>query len=343
MQDEFQYRAKIRPDPKTDRTNVSLEISARAVFRNWKDFDWPNYVRACRQSLHRVAAQDSMEILAWSIDLDFDRKSVFHHVRVRGLLRETRPLRIIRALRPPPGYWDLDFMTRCVERGGRMERLLKAQVEWQRLQRHDRTGKRLEDPIPQQLLARALTETNWRLLLSPSDSPWAYINTATQRMYKRQYQATDESDNDGDEIDQKPSCARIATGDELELEDTPALWRAAGLTEDSVRVLRAKVAGKKWNELPEYLTKQTGASFDARRVEAARGELRRRKSKLRAAVLAASRWRPPSTSHTVYRERVPDGARWSGLWTYAHRYHGEELEVLGDLARHERSKLFRKV
>jgi hypothetical protein len=53
----------------------------------------------------------------------------------------------------------------------------------------------------------------------------------------------DESEPYGKEVDQKLSYTGIATGDELQLEDTPALWRAAGLTEDSVRVLRAKAKG----------------------------------------------------------------------------------------------------
>jgi hypothetical protein len=342
MQNEFQYRTKVRPDPKADGTNVSLEISAQAIFRKLERFNWENYVRECRRSLHRVAAQESMDLVVWSIDLDFDRESVFHHVRVRGALRGMSPVLIIRALRPPPGYWNLDFLTRGLERGWRVGPDLKAHVEWQRLKRHDRSGKRLADPIPQQLLARALTETNWRLLISPSDSPWAYINTATQRMYERHYEETVESEKYAKEIDQKLSYKRIASGDELQLEDTPALWRAADLNQDSVQVLRARATGKKWHELPEYLTNQTGASFDGRRVEAARGALRRGNCKLCATAIANTKWKPPSTGGTVYKERLPDGEPWNGLWTYAHRYRGEELEVLGDLARQEWNKLFRK-
>jgi hypothetical protein len=223
-----------------------------------------------------------------------------------------------------------------------VEPILKAEVKLQQLQRYDRNGKRLEEPIPEQLLARALTETNWRLLTSPSDSPWAYINTATQRIYKRHYQATDESESDGNEYDKKLSHERIETGDELQIEDLPGMWRAAGVTEDLIRVLQARAEGVKWRELPEYLTDRTGELFDRRRVEAIRGKLRTLKSRLRAAGLAASQWKPRSTDGTAYRERVPDGVSWRGRWTYAHRYQGEELEVLGDLARQEWIKLFRE-
>ena len=280
--------------------------------------------------------------MVWSVDLDHERASIFHHILARGWLQGTVPLSLARALRPPPGYWHLDFLERGLRRGWHVEPILKAEVKLQQLQRYDRNGKRLEEPIPEQLLARALTETNWRLLISPTDSPWAYINTATQRIYERQYQTTDTSESGGNEYDRKLSYERVETGDELQIEDLPGLWRAAGLTEDLIRVLQARAEGLKWRELPEYLRDRTGAPFDRRRVEAARGKLRRLKSRLRAAGLAASQWKPRSTHATVYRERVPDGVPWGGRWTYAHRYQGEELEVLGDLARQERIKLFRE-
>ncbi len=110
-----------------------------------------------------------------------------------------------------------------------------------------------------------------------------------------------------------------------------------------VNVLTAKEAvGKKWDELPEYLTRQSGTLWDVRRVEAARGRLRRRKDKLRAAGVASSKWKPRQTDGNVYRERLPDGALWNGLSTYAHRFQGEELEILNEVRLHEWMKLFSK-
>jgi hypothetical protein len=61
-----------------------LDISAAGVFRNIKQFELPSYVRACRETLHRIAAQHSIEILVWSVDLDHERASIFHHIHVRG-------------------------------------------------------------------------------------------------------------------------------------------------------------------------------------------------------------------------------------------------------------------
>jgi hypothetical protein len=342
MQDAYQYRNAIEPNPRLNVTNVSLKISVPAVFESLEEFDWEGYVEACRRSLYRVAARESMEVLLWSTDLDFDEQLVCHHVCVRGVLRGTLPLLIVRALRPPPGYWNLDFLARGVGLAWRMERILKAQVEAQHLKRYDRAGKRLEDPIPSQLLARALVETNWRLLISPSDAPWAYINQATQRVYERQYEETAESENQGREVGPQRSNGPCETGDALQLEVTPDLWRAAGITEEVVAVLEARAAGKQWHELPEYLTALTGTSFDSRRIEAARGKLRRRQDKLRIVGLAASHWGPRPGWETVYLERLPHGEPWSGHRTYAHKYQGEELEVMGDLMRQERSKLFRK-
>ena len=342
MQEEYQYATIIKPYANFSRTYIGLDISAAEVFRNIEQFDWPNYMRSCSERLHRVAAQSSIEIVVWSVDLDHERASIFHHILARGWLQGTLPLSLARALRPPPGYWHLDFLARGLQRGWRVEPILKAAVELQQLQRYDRGGKRLEEPIPEQLLARALTETHWRLLISPKDAPWAYINTATQRIYKQHYQATDEPESGGNEVDQKLSYEGITTGDELQIEDLPGVWQAAGVTEDLIRVLQARAEGLKWRELPEYLTERTGELFDRKRVEATRGKLRTSKSRLRAAGLAASKWKPRSTDGTVYRERVPDGGPWGGRWTYAHRYGGEELEILADLACQERIKLFRE-
>jgi hypothetical protein len=134
----------------------------------------------------------------------------------------------------------------------------------------------------------------------------------------------------------------MPTGDELHIEDFPGVCRVAGLTDDLVEVLLARAAGKKWSELPESLTNQTGELVDARMVEARRAKLSRWRGRLRAAGFAASRWKPPSASRTVYRERVPDGVPWGGRWTYAHRYQGEELEIVGHLSRDVLRKLVRE-
>jgi hypothetical protein len=177
---------------------------------------------------------------------------------------------------------------------------------------------------------------------SPSDLPWAYINTATQRIYARQYQEAQESATDGNEYDQKLSYERVASGDELHLRDLPGLWRAAGLTGDLIAVLRARAEGRHWRELAEYLTNQSGKSFTRSQVEASRGKLRRLQNKLCATALAASQWRRRSSHATIYRERVPDGGQWKGLWAYAHAYEGEELEILREIVFHERRRLFRE-
>jgi hypothetical protein len=342
MENDFQHRFKIEPLPKSELTNVTLEISAKAVFRNLSKFDFGHYFNECHLSLKRVAAQESVEIVVSSVDLDFEHEWVVHRVCMRGVWRGLEPLRIMRALRPPPGYWDLDFLRRGVEKDWPMEPALKARVEYQGLKRYDHTGKRLEEPIPQQLLARAVTETHWGLLISPSDKPWAYISTATKQLYERLYPEDDPSEDFDDKVDVRQSLAEIATSDEREVVDFPGLCRAASLPEDSVLVLEGLGAGKTWRELPEYLTKQTGASFGRRRVEAARGNLRRRKSELREIALAASHWKPRWTRGMGYRERVPDGALWGGLSTYAHRYQGKELDIMAEVMRQERSKLFRK-
>ena len=341
-QDGYQSRFMIRLDRIADRTSVRLEIPAARVFSHLRAFNFPNYSRACRESLYRVASQESIEILVWSIDWDWERQIVVHSVYARGLLYGTLPLRITRALGPPPGYWQLDFLERAIRKGWPVEPFLRTQAESQRLKRHDRYGKSLAEHIPEQLLARALTETNWPLLISPSDSPWAYMNRATRRIYGRKYKEISIFKHHGNTHDQKLEYEQIAAGDELHIEDFQDVCRAAGLSEDLSAVLLARAQGKKWRELPKYLSNQTGELVDARMVEAGRGKLRRLQHDLRVTAFATSGWKPQSASGTVYRERVPDGAPWGGLWTYAHKYQGEELEILGDLARDGLRKLIRE-
>src|SRR6202035_4054081 len=56
------------------------------------------------------------------------------HILARGWLQGTLPLSLARALRPPPGYWHLDFLERGLQTGWRVEPILKAAVELQQLQ-----------------------------------------------------------------------------------------------------------------------------------------------------------------------------------------------------------------
>jgi len=340
----------IRWDRKLDRTLVSLRISAPSAIVNSKELRWENYVEGCRQSLYRLAAQESTEILVWSIDLDWEHELILitHHVYTRGLLPGTLPIRIARTLQPPRGYLTLEFLARALEKGWPVERSLRYHVESNRLQRYDSRGRRLKDPIPEQLLARAVSDPGWRRLISPIDKPWAFINAITKRIFEREYADRNRStalqqkyapassqERNGEQSDGQP------TGDELVVEDILGILPAAGCTPDSISVLTGRARGKKWRDLSEYLTGETGTPWDRRRVEAARASLGRQKGELRAAALASSQWKPRPNSGTVYRERLPDGSSWNGLWTYSHVYQGEELEVLRDVMAKERMKLFR--
>jgi hypothetical protein len=189
--------------------------------------------------------------------------------------------------------------------------------------------------MPVHLLAGALMETEWRMLISPTDKPWAYINAATKRIYHRYYQEMDGSEDEQYDPTWSEEIGRgiEPTDDDLALDNILEAFQAAGCTEDEIAFSRATAEGKKLRELPEHLASQTGTLWDERRVEAARGRLRRRKHKLRAVALSRSRWTLPRVNGTVYRQRFPDGAEWQGLWTYAHKYQGEELEVLNDIIR----------
>jgi hypothetical protein len=170
----------------------------------------------------------------------------------------------------------------------------------------------------------------------------------TRRIYERDYQEAEETATDLHEFKPAFHCEQVVGGgqpssDDLVLNNVLKVYRAAGCPEDSIEVFQAtRLQGKKLRELPEYLSSKTGSPWDARRVEAARGRLRRREHKLHAVALASSRWKRPQTRTAVYRERLPDGASWNGLWTYAHSYHGEELELLYEIMSRERSRLFRR-
>jgi hypothetical protein len=238
----------------------------------------------------------------------------------------------------------IDSLKGGLQHGWPVKQILKAWVEFQQLQRYDRNAKRLEEPIPEQLLALAVTGSDWHRLISPSDKPWAFINTATQRIYERHYRETDESER---AYDPTFSCEQIdrgsqPTGDEFVIEDILNVLRTAGCTEDLMAIVIAKAKGRKWRELPEYLTGQTGTLWDARRVEAARGRLRRERRRLRAVALESLQWKPRQTDGTVYRQRLPDGALWNGVWTYEHTYKGKELQLLRDIALQEWRDLLRQ-
>jgi len=103
MKEEYQYATILKPYAKFSRTYVGLDISAAEVFRNIKQFDWPNYVRACRERFHRVAARNSIEIVVWSVDLDHESASIFHHIHVRGWLQGTLPFSTCLCGRNRPG------------------------------------------------------------------------------------------------------------------------------------------------------------------------------------------------------------------------------------------------
>lgn len=349
MQDDLRITKMIRWDRKVDCTYVSVRISAPSAIFNSKKLNWENYVEACRQSLYRLATQESTEILVWSVDLDWEDELtlITHQVYARGLLPGALPMRFARALQPARGYLTVELLARALEQGWPAERLLKYHVESNRVQRHDRAGRRLEDPIPEQLLARAVSDTGWRRLISPTDKPWAFINETTQRIFEREYADRNRSTalqqkyasassqrRNGKQADFQP------TGDELVIENILGILTAAACTTDSISVLTGRARGKKWRDLPEYLTGETGTSWDRRRVEAARASFVRRKGELRAAALASSQWKPRPNGQTVYRERLPDGSSWNGLWTYSHVYQGEEPEVLRNVMAKERVKLF---
>jgi|SRR5579871_2572639 len=335
-QKEFMYRIAVKVDRHVSLTFVRIQISAPGAFPN----DWDKYLDACRQNLYRVAAQESAELRVWSFEPDEATATIVHAVVLGGELRGVVPLHVIRALRPPPEYWTIEFLARGVARGARIEPMLKAYAEFENLKRCDRHGHRLQDPLPAQLLARALMEPGWRKLISPLDKPWAYINTATRRLYERHYQ--EHSDSRVPLSFEPNARAPHAMEDQLVVENPIEVFRAAGCTDDEMEVLAARVAGQKWHQLSQYLTTQTGHAWDARRVEAARGKLKRSQGKVRTAAIMHSHWKQATAHNTIYRERLPDGAEWSGSWTWSHTHQGEELEIVRAVMEEERRSLYSK-
>ena len=60
MQDELNYPSEIRWYRKVDRTYVGLRMSLPGIFGNLNQPKWNRYLAECRQSLHRVAAQNRL-------------------------------------------------------------------------------------------------------------------------------------------------------------------------------------------------------------------------------------------------------------------------------------------
>jgi hypothetical protein len=173
MKVEFGLTSAVKWDRKTDGTHVYVKFFAPLVFRdpNTGNADLEKYAADCRQRLHRVAAEQSVEILVWSIDLDWEDELtvITHHVYARGLLPGATPNRIARALKPARGYATLDLLEQALKQDLPVDPLLKRAVESQRLQRYDRKKKPLAASLTTHILALALTGSDSRagILLRP--------------------------------------------------------------------------------------------------------------------------------------------------------------------------------
>jgi hypothetical protein len=345
MKDEFGLTFAVKWDRKADRTHVDVKFSAPLVFRdpNHGNEKWDKYVAVCRQSLHQVAAAQSVEILVWSIDLDWEDELtvITHHVYARGLLPGAAEIGIMRALKPARGYAALDLLAQALKQGLRVDPLLKQAVDSQRLQRYDRKKKPLAASLTTHLFALALTGSGWRRLISPRDMPWAYINKTTRRIYERSYGEVAEGADPLEvtsrwpaQIDERVQDA--TAGGQLIVENLADVVRNGGCSADVASILAARLAGKKWKELPKYLTDSTGTPWDRQRVEAARKSFGTHKKKLGAAALGRFQWKPGSSQGTIYRERLR-----KGRWTYSHSLQGNALEDYRTVMLAERKNLFR--
>jgi hypothetical protein len=324
MNNDFVESYLIRPDRIRNSTHLGLTIRLSGGVQDFRHINWQKYHLDCRESLHGVARQHGLEILVWSVDFDELYTLVSHQVSVRGVLPGTLPLQLIRALRPCPAYRMLGFFERAVRKDWRVGSALSSAIESENLRRFDRAGKPLTEMVPGQLLMRAITETHWLRLISPADNPWAYINTATQRIFKRHYQNTERGTRNEPLVERDSS----ESGDELRIADSSELLRAGGFDIDAITVLKAKAQGRTWVDLQSHLTDGAGRPISAEKVRAVSRQFRRLAPTLRPSALTRSTWMPRSSSNSVYKERVPDGELWKGSWTYAHKYQGEELEQL---------------
>jgi hypothetical protein len=338
----------VKWDRNDDRTHVYVKVSAPLFFRDPKNGNkkWEKYVANCRQSLHRVAAEESVEILVWSIDLEWEDELtvITHHVCARGLLPGATEIRIVRALKPARGYAALDFLAQALKQGLPINPFLIQAVESQRLQRYDRNRKPLAGSLTTHILAVALTGSDWRGLISPSDKPWAYINQTTRFIYKRSYEEGAEQVDDLSQYEIEKRLQSANTRDQVVVENLPDVVRNSGRAADVASILAARSAGKKWKELPECLTDSTGTPWNHRRVEAARKANRTHigthddtnKKRVRAAAVGCFQWKPGSNRGNIYRERLRDGRL-----TYSHSLQGKDLELYRTVMSEEREKLFR--
>jgi hypothetical protein len=326
----------VKPDAKRNSTYVGLKISLSEDGQDFRHINWENYYRDCHKSLQAAARKHGLEIIVWTVEMDESYTSVSHLVTLRGILYGALPLQIMRALRPCRAYRFLGFLESAVRKDWRVQLFLNRLVESEKLHRCDYHGDPLADPIPLQLLMRAITEAPWQCLISPADKPWAYINTATQRISERHYQ-TGEKPYRGIDPDKRDATE---TGDGLHIADTPRMLQDVGVGGDAIAVLKAKAEGRRSLDIQSHLADSAGNSISARKAKARR-ELRTKANTMYAAAMAASTWRPRSSSDPVYRERLPDGKPWGGLWTFAHTLQGEDLELMRQIVDDERKNLYR--
>ena len=341
MNQDFDCSWAIKLDSKHDQTLMGLNVAIPGGIQDFENIDWKRYFEDCRASLRAVASKHGLEIIVWSIDFDEQYTSVSHLVAVRGVLFGALPLQLVRAIRPTGDYRMLGFLARAIRKDWRLD--LSKVVESQKLCRYERRGTRLEDAVASQLLMSALNETRWHRLIRPSAKPWAYINTATKRIYERHYQDK-KNRNDctlTDAGDRERSYDSTDSGDELHIPDIPKTLRAAGFANDAIKVMKAKAEGRRLSGLQSHLTDCAGKPMSAREVEALRGKLRRGAKKMLEVAMGASAWKSRSSSSTVYRERLPDGEFWQGLWTYAHKFQGMDVDILQAVMSHERRNLYK--
>lgn len=312
MKQEFGLIGATQWNPTTGYTYIGVAVSVPRIFCN-PSTEWDRYLAQCGESLECVAAQESVQIQTWSTALSVEDglTRITHHVHAVGEVTGVTPSRLQWSLAPTRDYQLLDLLSRALKEGVLVDSHLKRATEGNCL-RYDRAGKRLPDPIPAQLLALALQEPGWRGLVSPGDNLWAYINTATRRIYERSYAETG-SPNPLKDVELSPAqidkrSQSVGDGDQLFIENLSDVALKSGCSADAASVMVARESGTKWKELPELLTGQTGTEWGPLRVEAARASIRQKKDKLLASAWVGSQWKARSSQAGIYRERVPGEA-----------------------------------
>jgi len=332
MNQKFGESWAVKPDAKRNSTYVGLTIALPD--HDFRSVEWEKYYRDCRESLDAVARQHGLKIIHSVIELSQPYTSVEHRVTLGGVLWGTLPLQVMRALRPSRAYRVLRHLESAVRNDWPVELLLRTLVESQRLHVQDRHAKRLPDPIPSQLLMRAITEGCWQGLISPKDNPWAYINTVTQRISARYYETKQELTS----VVDASTCDSAEAGTEIIIADLKKPLQSVGISNDAIAVLQAKGQTQRSSQEQAYLADRP-ANWSHARLAKARRELRTRRKDIRSAVMAASRLKPRSSRALVYKERVPE---WGGRWTYAHSFQGEELELMNQIMKQERKNLYKR-